>query len=63
MMKIAPPPPPSTSKRFWSFIKHALSDKSGISSLMAGCDIVTDSTTKAIYLMTSFRGPYPRVYQ
>ena len=48
-------PPPPTSKRFWSFIKHALSDKSGISSLMAGCDIVTDSTTKANLLNDQFQ--------
>ena len=51
---------PPTSKRFWSFIKHARSDKSGISSLMAGCDIVTDSTTKAKLLNDQFQGAFSK---
>ena len=46
---------PPTSKRFWSLIKHARTDKSGISSLMSGCDIITDSTTKAKLLNDQFR--------
>ena len=39
-------------------MKHARSDKSGISSLMAGCDIVTDSTTKA----KSFNDQFQRAF-
>ena len=46
---------PPTSKRFWSLIKHARTDKSGISSLMSGCDIITDSTTKAKLLNDQFQ--------
>ena len=51
---------PPTSKCFWSFIKHARSDKSGISSLMAGCDIVTDSTTKAKLLNDKFQRAFSK---
>ena len=51
---------PPTSKRFWSFIKHARSNKSGISSLVSGCDVVTDSTTKAKLLNDQFQRAFSK---
>ena len=51
---------PPTSKRHWSFIKHARSDKSEISSLTSGYDIVTDSTTKAKLLNDQFQKAFSK---
>ena len=51
---------PAISKRIWSYIKHARRDKSGISSLMAGCDKVTDSTTKANLLNDQFQRAFSK---
>ena len=38
---------PTCSKRFWSFIKHAHTDKTGIVSLKSGGLVLTDPSAKA----------------
>ena len=46
---------------FWSHIKHTRSDKSGFSSLMPGCDKVTDLTTKAKLLNDQFQRAFYKI--
>ena len=46
------------NKRFWSFIKHARTDKSGITSVKAGNVVLTNSSSKAALLNEQFKSVF-----
>ena len=49
---------PRCGKRFWSFIKHAQTDKLGIPSLKLGDSVVTDPCIKAELLNDQFKSNF-----
>lgn len=49
---------PNSSKRFWSFIMHARTDKIGIASLKSGDSVLTDSRIKAEVLNKHFKSAF-----